>query len=80
MQYGLSYNTHSYFKDISVNMVFRLVNLKKNTWPYTELEEMDKNVSIGTSLVVQWLQTCLAMLGCKAWVQFLVGELRSHML
>ena len=45
-----------------------------------KLEEMNKNLSVGTSLVVQWLQTCLAMLGCKAWVQFIVGELRSHML
>ena len=48
--------------------------------PYTELEETNKNLSTGISLVVQWLQTCLEMLGCKAWVQFLVGELRSHML
>ena len=61
-------------------MVFRLVNLKKNTLPYIKLEEMNKNLNIGTSLVVQWLQTCLAMPGCKAWVQFVVGELRSHML
>ena len=30
-----------------------------------------------TSLVVQWLRICLAMLG--TWVRSLVGELRSHM-
>ena len=32
----------------------------------------------GTSLVVQWLRLHLPMQG--AWVQSLVGELRSHML
>ena len=31
----------------------------------------------GTYLVVQWLRICLAMQGTQ--VQFLVGELRSHM-
>ena len=31
----------------------------------------------GTSLVVQWLRTCLQMQGTG--VQFLVQELRSHM-
>ena len=30
----------------------------------------------GTSLVVQWLRTCLAMQGMRVWS--LVGELRSH--
>ena len=34
--------------------------------------------SEGTCLVVQWLRIRLAMQGM--WVQFLVGDLRSHML
>ena len=32
---------------------------------------------LGTSLVVQWLSTHLAMQG--TWVQSLVGDLGSHM-
>ena len=32
---------------------------------------------LGTSLVVQWLRTCLAMQG--TWVRTLVGEPKSHM-
>ena len=31
----------------------------------------------GTSLLVQWLRIHLPMKG--TWVQYLVGELRSHM-
>ena len=37
-----------------------------------------KTLQFGTSLAVQWFRTCLAMQGM--WVQFLAGELRSHML
>ena len=36
-----------------------------------------KNLMDGTSLMVQWLRIPIAMLGTK--IQFLVGELRSHM-
>ena len=36
-----------------------------------------KGAGIRTSLVVQWLRIHLAMQGTR--VQFLVGELRSHM-
>ena len=37
-----------------------------------------KTLQFGTSLAVQWFGTCLAMQGM--WVQFLAGELRSHVL
>ena len=37
----------------------------------------DQEISLGTSLVVQWIRVCLAMQ--ETWVQPLVGELRSHM-
>ena len=43
---------------------------------WTELRS--KKVNLGTSLVVQWLGTCLAMQGIR--VQSLLRELRSHML
>ena len=36
-----------------------------------------KKYQSGTSLVVQWLRICPAVQG--TWVQYLVGELRSHM-
>ena len=37
-----------------------------------------KKVILGTSLVVQWLRLCVSNAGVQ--VQFLVKELRSHML
>ena len=37
-----------------------------------------KNSDCGTCLVVQWLRICLSTQG--TWVQFLVQELRSHVL
>ena len=36
-----------------------------------------KNLMDGTSLMIQWLRIPIAMPGTK--IQFLVGELRSHM-
>ena len=47
-------------------------------WDSFQLEErvIKKRVS-RTSLVVQWLRTCLLMQGTH--VKFLAGELRSHM-
>ena len=38
----------------------------------------NQKVMTGTSLMVQWLRSCLATQGTL--VQSLVGELRSHML
>ena len=37
-----------------------------------------RNLFMGTSLAVQWSRSMLTMQG--AWVRFLVGELRSHVL
>ena len=42
------------------------------------IREMQIKMTIGTSLVVQWLRIHLPMQ--EMWVQSLVGELRSHML
>ena len=42
-----------------------------------------KMIALGTSLVVQWLKCCVPNAGglhSGAWVRFLVGEVRSHML
>ena len=56
---------------------------RSETWPSTEEFESCFSISLkisdpGTSLVVQWLRICPATPG--TWVQYLVRELRSHML
>ena len=65
---------------LSLN-VCRTMKYDKYIWASSQYADLSvivyKNISLGTSLVVQWLRISFAMKGTQ--VQSLVGELRSHM-
>ena len=69
-----------YIKMLSLN-VCRTMKYDKYIWASSQYADLSvivyKNISLGTSLVVQWLRISFAMKGTQ--VQSLVGELRSHM-
>ena len=67
---------------LTVFNVCRTMKYDKYIWASSQYADLSvimyKNMSLGTSLVVQWLRISLAMKGTQ--VQSPVGELKSHML
>ena len=63
---------------MKVKFSFVLFSQKKKAFTLESIKYTCKEIQEETSLVAQWLRICLPMQGMQ--VQYLVGELRSHVL
>ena len=63
---------------MKVKFFFCLIFSEKKAFTLESIKYMCKEIQEETSLVAQWLRICLPMQGMQ--VQYLVRELRSHVL